>query len=1307
MLLWPSQAQRVHTHQRYELKTSIEVPPNTIKLIELQVPTLLSKRGHLEVLGYKGVISRDLAEINIEHDSHSVFIQTNKAKYKLGELVQFRLICIDRLTRPAQLDSTISVLIYDSQDNLIKFISNVKLIQGVFRGKFQLSDYPPLGEWKIGAEVGGNVAAEKRFQVAKYMLPEFSVKISTKSNVALNEDKLILTISANYFYDEPVKGNLTILLERTYSVFEVFHYGLPVLRKESDIDGNATFVLDMKNNLNINKNENPYIEGPRILYKFRVKAFVTDILTEQQLIAESDIVVHSQPSKMYLQVPKMFDGTERVLKILVKFSITDLEDIPIIVPSGSMVKIMTECKNSDGFFKTDFSYQIGKQDYVNVQIENQNFTECKMYAKYQEIRSRMEHIKRNEDTFYLDVLTESPEVGKVLEVKLKSLDPIEHFIYEIVSRGDIIQSEYLKVPEGQKMHIFHLNLTYVMVPKITIYVHRIKKRSFTAQLKEVYIKRAFQNSIEILTDSETIPGSSANISVTTDGGSYVGLMGLDHRILQNLHDDDKDLTENHFYQKLQNYDSINIDNYNFPGQKAGLLTFSNAFTKIDSRFGENDFGIHTIFEGTDVNFPESIDKPSLEFPHIRKIFSDSWLYKDFESTPAGGFSFMETVPDTITSWAITGFSLNPKTGLTLTKNATNLKVFQKYFVSVDLPSLVTEGETIEVAIYVSNYMEEDALTNVMIESDSDEVEIFKKPEVSLQPKEPIQILVPSNRREKLLVYMKPLKSGKLNITVKALAPAMASDAVEKILNVKSEGLPYKISKTYLVHLPKENTQENEITVDIPEQAVPGSQRVELSIVGDIFRPLLRSLQKLARVPYGHGEDNMRFVISNLLALKYLKALNYNFPSLESKLRLNIELGYQNQLCFKHLDGSFGLFDRTTERTGDIWQTAFALWGLKQSKDFIHVESKVFERGLDYLKTRQQTNGCFRSKNGIEEDIEYTALTLMVFLMDKNWRTSHSEVLTKGLTYLYENSDSLGHSSITALAIYVLTLGRHEKAGDCLKKLSTNRHLASQRMSWKKTDSLQSHLETTAESLLNLFEFQGTPLKSLLHIIRGLIATEDGKSSLTHLIALHAMLVFIEGLNLSKNNLTIFFTNDQNGSGQFQITSENSQILQTFEVSEKTRRVHLQSRGYGFAVVGVIYKYNLVLENQLSSTYATNITTERSSSLLSIFEVCVRVLGNNSGNHLTMMEVTLQSGYAFTDKITPQIGLTWKFKSLKVNDNHDMLIAHIDSIDNNGLCLKLETLKKYNVLNAKPSWVVLYDTHKRDDKTIKSFKINDS
>ena len=78
-----------------------------------------------------------------------------------------------------------------------------------------------------------------------------------------------------------------------------------------------------------------------------------------------------------------------------------------------------------------------------------------------------------------------------------------------------------------------------------------------------------------------------------------------------------------------------------------------------------------------------------------------------------------TVPDTITSWVITGFSVDPVYGLGLVEAPTKVKVFRQFFVSLDLPYSVIRGEVVSIPIVVFNYFTEDLTAEVTLKNDGE------------------------------------------------------------------------------------------------------------------------------------------------------------------------------------------------------------------------------------------------------------------------------------------------------------------------------------------------------------------------------------------------------------------------------------------------------------------------------------------------------------------------------------------------------------------------------------------------------------
>lgn len=78
------------------------------------------------------------------------------------------------------------------------------------------------------------------------------------------------------------------------------------------------------------------------------------------------------------------------------------------------------------------------------------------------------------------------------------------------------------------------------------------------------------------------------------------------------------------------------------------------------------------------------------------------------------------VPDSITSWIITGFSINSADGLGLIKEPKKLTVFQPFFISLNLPYSVKRGETVIIPCTIFNYMDNDVEATVTLENKNNE-----------------------------------------------------------------------------------------------------------------------------------------------------------------------------------------------------------------------------------------------------------------------------------------------------------------------------------------------------------------------------------------------------------------------------------------------------------------------------------------------------------------------------------------------------------------------------------------------------------
>jgi uncharacterized protein YfaS (alpha-2-macroglobulin family) len=107
---------------------------------------------------------------------------------------------------------------------------------------------------------------------------------------------------------------------------------------------------------------------------------------------------------------------------------------------------------------------------------------------------------------------------------------------------------------------------------------------------------------------------------------------------------------------------------------------------------------------------------------VRKEFPETWIWEDIMNDNCNPVKLTKKVPDTITSWLISAFSLNQDNGLGLNEKPTSLTVFRPFFISTTLPYSVRRGEELTLSIQVFNYLSDDQDVSVTMSNDAEQFE---------------------------------------------------------------------------------------------------------------------------------------------------------------------------------------------------------------------------------------------------------------------------------------------------------------------------------------------------------------------------------------------------------------------------------------------------------------------------------------------------------------------------------------------------------------------------------------------------------
>lgn len=216
--------------------------------------------------------------------------------------------------------------------------------------------------------------------------------------------------------------------------------------------------------------------------------------------------------------------------------------------------------------------------------------------------------------------------------------------------------------------------------------------------------------------------------------------------------------------------------------------------------------------------------------------------KSYFSTKGSG-NITRKVPDTITSWIITAFSLNYKDGLGLTKQSSKLSVFMPFFIYLNLPYSIKRGEIISIQAVIFNYMKDDYQATVTMSNEKQEFEFVENTPRSDSEHLTKIINATANSGTSVNFVIKSLKVGYITLKIEA-STSVAGDRVEQQLLVEAEGITRYINEAILVDLRNQQTFSRFVDVVVPNDFVPDSLRIEASIIGDLLGPALDNLDNL-------------------------------------------------------------------------------------------------------------------------------------------------------------------------------------------------------------------------------------------------------------------------------------------------------------------------------------------------------------------------------------------------------------------------------------------------------------------------------
>ena len=405
----------------------------------------------------------------------------------------------------------------------------------------------------------------------------------------------------------------------------------------------------------------------------------------------------------------------------------------------------------------------------------------------------------------------------------------------------------------------------------------------------------------------------------------------------------------------------------------------------------------------------SPDSGSGDPPRVRQFFPET-LYSNPQiiTDGEGKASLNLTVADSITSWRIAALanSLNGDIG---SGNA-EMIVFQDFFVDIDLPVSLTQGDEVSIPVSVFNYLKT---------RQSVKLQFLEEPWFELLDEPSKTLDIGPNDAKAAYFRIKAKKLGNNKLTVYAFGNEK-NDAVSRTVEIVPDGKEYRISHS-------DRLEGNvEKTIRFPSGAIEDSERLFVKIYPGIFSQVVEGLDSMLRMPHGCFEQTSSITYPNLLIMDYMKRTNQINPELQFKAEQYVGTGYQRLMSFEsNTPGGWTWFGPPEE--ANMMLSAYGLMEFHDMAEVYEIDDSLIGRTQRYLVSQMNADGSFEPKGKLHTSGLATGSDVMTSTCFVGWSLAYTgyEDLEKTARYIEQNVDLEKEGSYT-LALCANALAHYDR-----------------------------------------------------------------------------------------------------------------------------------------------------------------------------------------------------------------------------------------------------------------------------------------
>ncbi|XP_064608554.1 CD109 antigen-like [Liolophura sinensis] len=1338
------------------------------EILSIQVPSDITQpnlfpRYFIRVVGTgEDVKFQNQTEVRVNRQNVTGFVQTDKAIYKPGDTVNYRIFSLfpDLKVHKASYD----IEIKDPKGNKIRNVKNVFDPSGLVRDSLKLSDEPVLGDWQIRiVETGASSSTiHKSFEVEETVLPRFEVTVIPPSFASQDQETVDVTVTGIYTFGDDVRGTLSVSVKSFPWWKSLKDDVQPVLLQTvPDFVGRSTFTFRVEDLRNLTKNN--------YLIDFEVEATLRETLTGSTVTESKRVTVYQTSTKVeyvpensrtfkpgldYSVILKVSqqDGTavngplgNLTLRAEFTHQVTHTAEATVSLtqtnpPNSSLAEVSfvrapkASQEDITGVLVTlsDLGGGIFKIDIPTVPEHAERLSIVTTYQKGDYYWYATRAYSPSNSFLQMAVSNAKPKTGDTLAIQFRSTVETDSFSILVSSRGRVVRTYEETRPVSSKTFTFSFDVTSAMAPRAKVVAFfRTQSGEIVADALEFFVQDPFETKVSVGFSAEEVnPGDDVTMTVLTAPNSLVATLVVDKKVL--LLKSGNDITESQVTRSISGLDcgylsSVTDAEQAFRASGFIVLTDSVLHSQQSStispraRISAKKGGSAPFSSQADFESPGS---GGSQLEELRTLFPETWLFGVEVANSRGEVNIRTTAPDSITSWQATAFAINDQTGFGVSKEPAKLTVVKPFFANIYLPYSVIRGEELFLQVNVFNNLKINLTVDVELQgSDSFRTLDISDTgvEVLLAGTRSQTLIVPSGIPKSVVFPIKAVKLGNIPITVTARSGA-AFDGLTKTLLVEPEGVADEYNFIQLVNLTSSSQYQATSPVSYPPGVVQGSEKLRLKLVGDVLGGTVSNLAGLVRMSYGCGEQNMVNFAPTVFVSTYLQSVGQLTGERRRQAIDFISQGFQRQMNYRRNDGSYSAFGNR-DKEGNLWLTAFVAKSFvaAANNDFLNLDPVALRASYAFIAAQQNVDGSFRSKGILHSKRlqgqsgggdALTAYVLTALLENPSTDTNFSRTITKAQRFVENYVNTSSDLYDLAIGAYALALSGSPQADSVLKTLearATNRDgytywevEAEPVYLWEPPRHQSKAASIEATSYVCLVYALKKDISKSSQCLAWLVSQQNDYGGF---VSTQDTVVAIQALSAMG---PFFYTKTQDGSvtveaagtsASLTVNDANRLELQQATLPVNASSVTVRASGMGVFLVSISVRYHIQTP-VLEPSFTLTTTLIRDTPAAIELSVCAKYLRGEASS-MANIEIRLPSDFSLTQQGKDQLLSVAK----RVDVLDGKVLMYLDEITSTGVCTSFTAIGSGNVNKPKPNPVRVFDYYNPDDSALSFYTLS--